>query len=213
MDRFNSITPNVAVKYIASFLKKDWELSDYPVRFRERRDSDHVNSDRIPPPRWVATIYRWPGPAGTGNTKDEAYSELERHFLKIKENPEPLYRPGTARPLVFASSDRVDQVPELRDDFVRKILDCEWAFMSDEASLWDFHSELDNEAMFLRTGEVYGVDVSYIPGAIIADILQQIMDEIHEFPEQETPRMIRMDHDAHARHIMALPEYPWNPYL
>jgi len=23
MDRFNSITPNVAVKYIASFLKKD----------------------------------------------------------------------------------------------------------------------------------------------------------------------------------------------
>jgi len=107
----------------------------------------------------------------------------------------------------------VDQVPELRDDFVRKILDCEWAFMSDEASLWDFHSKLDNEAMFLRTGEVYGVDVSYIPGAIIADILQQIMDEIHEFPEQETPRMIRMEHDAHARHIMALPEYRWNPYL
>ena len=157
-------------------------------------------------------IRRWPGPVGTGNTKAEALSALEKCFLAIKANPTPLPRPGTYRPIVFASSDKVDRFPKLRDDFVHNVLNCDWAFMSDESSLWDFHSETDNKVMYLKIGEVYGVDVSHIPGAIIAGILAEIMEQIRDFPEDLIHKSIRLDRDARDRHNMGLPEEPWNPY-
>jgi hypothetical protein len=189
-------TPGTVAKYIASFFKREWTLDDYPIRFKEQHDTSPNNLTRLPLPQWVAMIRRWPGPVGTGSTKAEAYSALKKCFLTIKANPEPLPRPGTYRPIVFASSEKVDRFRELRDDFAQKVLNCDWAFMSDESSLWDFHSETDNEAMYFRIGEVYGVDVSHVSGAVIADILVEIMEQIRDFPEDSINKAIRLVRDA-----------------
>ena len=62
---------------------------------------------------------------------------LQKTFADVKASPDPLPRPGTGKSIVFASSDRVDQYPELRDHFIQEVLGLEWAFVSDESSLWD----------------------------------------------------------------------------
>ena len=51
-----------------------------------------------------------------------------------------LPRPGTHVPIEFASRQRVNAYPESMNDFVRLVLNLDWAWISDESSLWDFHS-------------------------------------------------------------------------
>jgi hypothetical protein len=38
-------------------------------------------------------------------------------------------------PIEFAPQERVDAYGELKDDFVRRVLNLDWAFISDESSL------------------------------------------------------------------------------
>ena len=57
---------------------------------------------------------------------------------KAKEGKK-LPRPGTHVEIEFASRDRVDAHAELAEDFIRRVLNLDWAFVSDESSLWDFH--------------------------------------------------------------------------
>ncbi len=52
----------------------------------------------------------------------------------------------------------------------------DWAFISDESSLWDFHGELSNAELQERINDVYGVDVSDIESGNVADILKRITD-------------------------------------
>ncbi len=112
----------------------------------------------------------------------------------------------------FAESRLVDRFPLLRDDFIAHVLELPWAFLSDESSLWDFHGETENEKLYLKIGEVYGVDVSDVVGANLAAIFSEIMERIGTFPEDPILRAIRLSRDARDRHIQVLPEYPWNPY-
>jgi hypothetical protein len=147
-----------------------------------------------------------------GDTKAEALAALEQTFLKIKSNPEPLPRPGRYRSIGFASSTGVDCYPELRDDFVRRVLELDWAFVSDESSLWDFDTKEDNGGLYLKIGEVYGVDVSHITNANLAAIFAEIMEQIGEFPEDIVRRSIRLGRVARDTYNMGLPEVPWNPY-
>ena len=67
--------------------------------------------------------------------------------------------------LEFASRTRVSAHPELVEDFTRRVLNLDWAFISDESSLWDFHEAGTNGALIARIKEVYGVDVSDIESA------------------------------------------------
>jgi hypothetical protein len=74
----------------------------------------------------------------------------------------------------FAARNRIDQHPEIEMDFIRRVLELPWAFISDESSLWDFHHDLTNEAFVEKIRGVYGIDVSDIPKGNIADILDRI---------------------------------------
>jgi hypothetical protein len=74
----------------------------------------------------------------------------------------------------FAARKRIDQHPDLEKDFIHRILELPWAFVSDESSLWDFHSDLTNDAFVAKIHAIFGVDVSDIPKGNIADILDLI---------------------------------------
>ena len=74
----------------------------------------------------------------------------------------------------FAARKRIDQHPDLEKDFIHRILELPWAFISDESSLWDFHHDLTNEAFVEKIRGVYGIDVSDIRQGNIADILVRI---------------------------------------
>jgi hypothetical protein len=76
--------------------------------------------------------------------------------------------------LEFASRKRVSAHPELAEDFTRRVLNLDWAFISDESSLWDFHEAGTNGALIARIKEVYGVDVSDIESATLPEILERI---------------------------------------
>jgi len=115
---------------------------------------------------------------GSGDTKQEALDELGKRFaaeaVERTNAGKPLPRPGTHVPIEFASRQRVDAHPELAEDFTRRVLNLDWAWISDESSLWDFHSSEDNKALIAKINEVYGVDVSDIESARLSEILERI---------------------------------------
>jgi hypothetical protein len=76
--------------------------------------------------------------------------------------------------LEFAPRTRVSARPELAKDFTRRVLNLDWAFISDESSLWDFHEAGTNKALIARIKEVYGVDVSDIESAKLPEIPERI---------------------------------------
>ena len=74
----------------------------------------------------------------------------------------------------FASQDRVKLHAELSLDFTRRVLGLPWAFISDESTLWDFHTENTNDEFVAKIKEVYGVDVSNIESARLCEIFERI---------------------------------------
>jgi len=83
-------------------------------------------------------------------------------------------RPGTEVPIEFAPSDRVHSNSELTDEFIQRVLGLDWAFVSDQSSLWDFHTNDSNDALNAKIREIYGVDVSDVESGSLAEILQRI---------------------------------------
>lgn len=165
-------------KYFLSFFKRDWNLSDYPVSVREHEiDPDYV-ATRLKQYRYTARIVKWWVIDGGGDTKAEALNNLQKSFSTITaeraKSGKNLPRPGTHVPIEFASTQRVDAHAELAEDFIRRVLNLEWAWISDESSLWDFHTSDDNTALVAKIKEVYGVDVSDIESANISQIFNRI---------------------------------------
>ncbi len=60
------------------------------------------------------------------------------------------------------------------EEFIQKVLDLEWAWISDGSSLWDFHTEETNDLLYVRIREVYGVDVSDIKSGKLWEIFERI---------------------------------------
>jgi hypothetical protein len=98
--------------------------------------------------------------SGNGDTEEEAHNDLQKSFSTTKaeraKSGKKLPRPGTHVEIDFASRERVDAHPELAEDFIRRVLNLDWAWISDESSLWDFHSCDDNHALVAKINEVYG---------------------------------------------------------
>ncbi|MFN7995128.1 MAG: hypothetical protein U0Q18_16085 [Bryobacteraceae bacterium] len=168
-----------AWKFLVSFRKQDWEFSDYPVVVRaENRPQDlDRTSPRFRSYRYVARIVNW-SLRGGGDTPEAAVQELAVNFAAAAEDKRRrgrrLPRPGTAVPIEFAPQEQVNAHPELVDDFVRRVLDIDWAWISDESSLWDFHSNDTNAPLQAKIREVYGVDVTDIESGNLAQILDRI---------------------------------------
>jgi predicted RNase H-like HicB family nuclease len=165
-------------KLCVSFLKREWNLSDYPVVVKEQSKEPTKQGARLKQQRYMAFVVNWAGLAGTGDTEQEALRNLEGTFVSAKaerqRTHEPLPRPGTTVPVQFASSERVVAHPELTADFIRRVLELDWAWISDESSLWDFHESETNDALVAKIREVYGVDVSDISSAQLWEIFDRI---------------------------------------
>jgi hypothetical protein len=116
--------------------------------------------------------------SGSGDTAHDARQELQNHFASVKaekaKTHNPLPRPGTRVPIEFTSREQISAHAELEKDFVRRVLDLEWAWISDESSLWDFHDGKTNEPLISRIRDVYGVDVSDIKSGNLSEILGRI---------------------------------------
>jgi hypothetical protein len=112
--------------------------------------------------------------SGSANSRLEALEELRKNFDRFKATKPSLPRPGTKVPIQFAASERVGQHSELAKDFIKRILDIDWAWISDESSLWDFHGDQTNQSLTEKIRHIYGIDVSDISSGNLADIFDRI---------------------------------------
>lgn len=169
-----------AWKLCVSFRKSEWELTDYPVVTRKQEISDDPagNALRQVQQLYLARIVNWWVMTGGGNTPHEAMEDLAVQFARMKEirqrDGKPMPRPGTKVPIEFAPSNRVNAHPELTGDFIRRVFGLDWAFVSDQTSLWDFHTGETNDALNAKIKDIYGVDVSDVDSGNLAMILDRI---------------------------------------
>lgn len=165
-------------KWLLSLFTRDWKLSNYPISVREHEIDPSYVGTPLKQHRYTAQIVNWWVISGGGDTKAEALQELQKCFATAEaeraKNGKQLPRPGTHVEIEFASRERVDAHAQLAEDFVRRVLNLDWAWISDESSLWDFHGSDDNQDLIAKIKEVYGVDVSDIESAKLWQILDRI---------------------------------------
>jgi hypothetical protein len=166
-------------KKLISYRKQEWDLDDYPLRVREQANAEEPANGRARIPRFAVDIVNW-WLSGTGETVEEARADLAERFTKAKEEKalvgELLPRPGSRVPIEFAEDQKVRLHQDLSQDFVLRVLQLQWAWISDESSLWDFHADESNDVLLARIKDVYGVDVSYIESAKLTDIFERIAE-------------------------------------
>jgi len=155
--------------------KHEWTVDDYPISVWRQPVAEPSYKSRLKPLQWTASVINWPGMSGSANSRLEALAELRKNFDRFKARKPSLPRPGTKVPIEFAASTRVGQHSELAKDFVKRVLDTDWAWISDESSLWDFHGEETNEGLTEKIRHIYGVDVSDISSGNLADIFDRIL--------------------------------------
>jgi hypothetical protein len=147
----------------------------YPIRVRFQQPAEPLNESRLKLIPWIADVVNWPAMSGNGNTRREALEAVRNNFDRFKATKPNLPRPGTKVPIEFATSRRVSQHAELAKDFIKRVLDLDAAWISDESSLWDFHVDETNEFLTDKIRRVYGVDVSDISSGKLADIFDKIL--------------------------------------
>jgi hypothetical protein len=167
-------------KYCLSFWKHDWRLDDYPVRIRKNQPLELDLVGRFKEVKYepyLAQVMKW-WISGGGDSPQQAKAALADAFNSTKaerlQRGKPLPRPGTSVPIEFAPHKRVNQDPDLKEEFVRRVIGLEWAWISDESSLWDFHTEETNDSMVTKIMDIYGVDISDIESGNVAQILERI---------------------------------------
>ncbi len=166
-----------AWKWCLSFRKRDWDLKDYPIGTTEQDPDPAFSAPRFTQHRYRAHIINW-ALTGSGETPEQARANLEQSFETARQNrrregKRPV-RPGTKCPIEFASQEKVSTNVTVSDDFIMRIFGLEWAWISDESSLWDFHTEQTNDLLYAKIREVYGIDVSDIESARLWAIFERI---------------------------------------
>ena len=166
-------------KFCFSFFKRGWNLEDYPVRFRHQEPSSPVplalKGDLVP---WLAQIPYWVRMTGSGNTREEAYANLQKRFDEYRAEGNKLPRPGTKVPLQFAPRLEVPLYDDIAADFFRRILNMDYrnVFITDKSSLWDFPIEDPVEELVERIREAYSVDIGDIEDGNLVSIFRRLQD-------------------------------------
>jgi hypothetical protein len=164
-------------KWLASLRKDSWDLPDYPIVIRQQTPGPADGPVRLKVPRFAASIVNWLL-TGTGETREEAMRDLAANFEVAREQNRrdgtKCPRPGAKVPIRFASQELVDRHPELAAEFIRRVLGLEWAWISDQSSLWDFHTDAANGQLCNKIKEFYGVDVSDIESGLLREIFDRI---------------------------------------
>jgi hypothetical protein len=166
-----------AWKWLLSFKKPEWVLNDYPIRVTAQEPNPIFNNPRFSQHLYRAYIVNG-ATTGWGDTPEQARVGLAQNFetvsQKWKQEGKPAIRPGANWPVEFASQEKVSSNETLSEEFIQRILGLEWAWISDESSLWDFHIEQTNESLYTKIREVYDVDVSDIESAKLWAIFERI---------------------------------------
>lgn len=76
--------------------------------------------------------------------------------------------------LLGASEEGIQTHSETAEQFIELVLGCEWAFISDESSLYDFESIDEVTNLEEKIKEVFGVDVSDIEDKNLFKIFERI---------------------------------------
>lgn len=94
-----------------------------------------------------------------------------------RRNSHPSKR-KSPRKFELASTTEVDKFESIVPDFFERILDMDRndCLITDESSLWDFHTEGSNDPFYSKILEAYGIDVSDVTKGNLAKIFQRIMD-------------------------------------
>jgi hypothetical protein len=79
-----------------------------------------------------------------------------------------------ANPPQVASSARMQAYRETADRFIDLVLDCGWAFITDESDLYDFAGIDEVANLEAKIKEVFGVDVSDLEDKKMVDIFERI---------------------------------------
>ena len=166
--------------HFASLFKDEWTIDDYPIRTSFQPASESSRASRLKPIPWTARVINWPAMSGNGNTRNEALETLRKNFDQFKTDRKKLPRPGTKVPIEFAKSNRVSLHPELAKDFFQRVLEIDWAWISDKSSLWDFHGNETNDKFVEKIHRIYGVDISDISSGNLADIFDRIKKRVNE---------------------------------
>lgn len=169
----------IVIKYLLSFLKSDWDLTDYPIMFRYRKIEQVSFSQHWKSTPWIAYIANWDQMVGYGATKEKAFVALKSRFIEYKYNNKEIPRPGAGceNPLALASATEIDKYGAIADDFFIKIIGMNYhnCFVSDESSLWDFPI-VDEEACYQKIMGIYGIDVSDIKDGNLVQIFARIIE-------------------------------------
>lgn len=166
-----------AWKWLLSFRKSEWSVDDYPMRMTRQEPDATFSAPRFTQHTYRAYIVN-AAITGSGDTSIEAMADLRYNFESVtrrrKEETLPAIRPGENWPIEFASQEKILVDENFSEDFIQKVLGLDWAWISDESSLWDFHSERTNELLVTKIREVYCVDVSDIESARLWEIFERI---------------------------------------
>lgn len=165
------------LKYLTSFFKKDFKLSDYPIRLKQQ-NLNTVTIGQFNSVAWCAQIVNWWQMAGTGATKEEALANLDQNFNEFKNQHGRAPRPGSSVPIEFAPTDDIDKYSSIARDFFQKILGMNFdqCFVSDLSSLWDFPRVSDEERVFELIKQTYNVDVSDIKTGNLVQIFKRLQE-------------------------------------
>ena len=102
--------------------------------------------------------------------------------------------------VVFAPTDKIDRHRELADDSIRRVLQDDWAYISNESSLLDFHEDMGEPEEYLeRIRQCYALDVSDVPNFNISEILDRIASERAK-KMLKRPSNERMNRDLRSPH-------------
>jgi hypothetical protein len=168
-----------ALKLIFSYFKSEWDLIDYPIRYRYQSSDkmpDLGNYHAFP---WIAQIVNWWAMVGCGQTKEEALENLHRNFEARRAKRPSLPRPGTRVPIEFASSVQIEEYEAIAREFFSEILGKEYDgfLITDESSLWDLYGPVINETIeyyYEKIQQKFGVDVSDLEDAKLSMIFRRI---------------------------------------
>lgn len=164
------------IKYVLSFFKKDWEIRDYPIRFRIQKNvSDNS--------RYAYQIINWWTVVGVGSNKEAAYESLKVSFQDHIKAQGYKPRPGTKQEIEFASTQILDENYDILEHFIINILGFTKdapLFISDGSSLWDFSTgepEEDYINYLKKIKKIYGLNLEGKNVDKISDIILLIKEK------------------------------------
>ena len=166
----------MAWKRALSYRKREWTFEDYPIVVR-RQSFYGAPDDMEHESRYWARVLGWLIDE-TAPTKTEALTKLRSRYemrrqLRI-EKGESIPRPGAKVPIQFASRERINAHEELANDLIHRVLQLEWALVTDESSLWDFTSSQSIQEFQDRILLIYQASVYDIENGNLAAILERI---------------------------------------